>query len=291
MNRYFLLILSLLLLISICHAAVQQIVKKPYQQTRYSIQNKSIKESSGLACSTRDEHLLWTHNDSGHMPIIYALSDTGKDLGTWFLDGLESIDWEDMDAFEYQGRHYLLVADSGDNYRLLWEHRINIIEEPVPGTERESRSALTPAWSVRYQFEDNLSYDVEAVAVDTLRNKIVLLSKRHKPTLIFELALKPASPEQLQTAIKTGELPQIVHPSALDFSSDGQLMSINTYRRIHRFSRVRDESTGRDKWRYQYSLKYNKMYQPEAMCLSRDNKNYYITSEKRFDLLKVRVTD
>ncbi len=291
MKQYFLSTLSLLLLLSMSfsHSAVQSVVKKPYQQTRYSMQNKAIVESSGLACSTRDKHLLWTHNDSGHMPIIYVLSDTGEDLGSWFLDGVESIDWEDMDAFEYQGRHYLLVADSGDNFRMLWEHRISIIEEPLPSAE--SRSTLTPAWTVRYQFEDGLSYDVEAVAVDTLRDKIVLLSKRHKPTLMFELALKPASPEQLQTAVKTGELPQIVHPSALDFSSDGRIMSINTYRRIHRFVRVRDKSTGRYKWRYQYSLKYNKMHQPEAMCLSRNNKNYYITSEKSLDLLKVRVTD
>ncbi len=279
----FILSIVFLFAYSISHASPPIVIKNPLKQQRFVIENQAITESSGLACSTRDKKILWTHNDSGHMPIIYALNNHGRDLGSFFIDSVESIDWEDMDAFEYQGRHYLLIADSGDNFRVLWEHRIFIIEEPSVG--QQPHLTLTPSWTIVYQFENGRSYDVEAVAVDELRNKVVLLTKRHKPTLMFELPLKPEKPEQVVQAVKVAELPYIKNPSALDISSDGRIMSINTYRRIHRFSR----KSPHDPWHYQYSLKYKPMFQPEAMCLSRDSKNYYVTSEKRFDLLKIKI--
>ncbi|MCN4144285.1 MAG: hypothetical protein LC437_04210 [Thiohalomonas sp.] len=62
------------------------------EQKRYPIENKLINESSGLACSTREKKVLWTHNDSGHMPIIYALNHKGKDLGAFHLDDVQSYD-------------------------------------------------------------------------------------------------------------------------------------------------------------------------------------------------------
>ena len=268
---------------SISHAKPSIVVKNPLKQQRFVIENQEITESSGLACSTRNKKILWTHNDSGHMPIIYALNNHGRDLGSYFIDGVESIDWEDMDAFEYQGRHYLLIADTGDNFRVLWEHRIFIVDEPT--VAQQLHPTLTPAWTIVYQFENGRSYDVEAAAVDEQRNKVILLTKRHKPTLMFELPLKPEKPEQVVQAVKVAELPYIKNPSAVDISPDGRIMSINSYRRIHRFSR----KTPQDPWHYQYSLKYKPMFQPEAMCLSRDSKNYYVTSEKRFDLLKIKI--
>ncbi len=278
-------ILSIVCLISysISHAKSPIVIKNPLKQQRFVIENQVITESSGLACSTRDKKILWTHNDSGHMPIIYALNNHGKDQDSYFIDGVESIDWEDMDAFEYQGRHYLLIADTGDNFRVLWEHRLFFVEEP--SISQQPHPTLTPAWTIVFQFENGRSYDVEAAAVDEQRNKVVLLTKRHKPTLMFELPLKPEKLEQVLQAVKVAELPYITNPSAVDISPDGQIMSINTYRRIHRFSR----KTPKEPWQYQYSLKYKPMFQPEAMCLSRDSKNYYVTSEKRFDLLKIKI--
>jgi len=288
--KFFKLFFLAITLLSVCSLGYAKsdaknnlIIKEPLKQQRFNIKNKSISESSGLACSTRDNKILWTHNDSSHMPIIFALNNHGKDLGSYFLDNAESIDWEDMDAFEYQGKHYLLIADTGDNFKVLWEHRIYIIEEPRAG--QQPHPTLTPAWTIVYRFEDGQSYDVEAAAVDVQRAKIILLSKRHKPTLMFELPLKPEPPDKVVLAVKTGEFAQIKHPSALDISADGKIMSINTYRRIHRFSR----KSPRDKWHYQYSIKYKPMFQPEAMCLSKNSKNYYVTSEKRSDLLKVKV--
>jgi len=253
------------------------------EQKRYSIENKKINESSGLACSSRNKKHLWTHNDSGHMPIIYAMDNKGKDLATYHLEDIESNDWEDMDAFEYQGMHYLLIADTGDNFKLRFNYRINIINEPE--LKDNNRSAVSPAWSFSYQFEDNASFDVESVAVDVSREKIILLTKRTPHALMFELPLKPDDSEKIQLAVKTGEFKDIIKPSALDISADGQLMSINTYHRIHRF--IRDSLE--DDWVYDYSLSYKKLFQPEAMCLSKNKKHYYVSSEKKPYLIKIKT--
>ena len=257
------------------------------EQKRYSIENKKIKESSGLACSTRDKHLLWTHNDSGHMPIIYAMGHKGQDRATFHLDGIESYDWEDMDAFKYQGEHYLLIADTGDNLKLRWDYQINVIKEP--NLERKSHSAISPSWAYNFQYEDGLSYDVESVAVDVVHEKILMLSKRTSHAIIFELPFKPIKPDEIQIAVKVGELKNISKPSALDISIDGKLLSINTYRRVHRFRRDSDNNENKSDWHYKDSLKYKGLFQPEAMCLRKDEKYYYISSERKPYLVKLKA--
>ena len=272
------------------------------EQKTYSIENKNINESRGLACSNKDKHILWTHNDSGHMPIIYAMNHKGEDLATFHLEGksweepLLANDWEDMDAFEYQGKPYLLIADTGDNYKLRFGYQIHIIKEPnlqlklKADLKKYARSAISPEWTINFVFENGHSYDVESVAVDMRNEKIILLTKRTKHALMFELPLKPADLDKRQTAVKVAELNTIEKASALDISADGQLMSINTYARIHRFyRRPLDGQMQQNNWVYKDSLSYKKLFQPEAMCLSNNEKKYYVTSERKAKLIKIKI--
>ncbi len=264
------------------------------EQKSYPIENKNLNESSGLACSNRDKHVLWSHNDSGHMPIIYAMNHKGKDLATFYIEEnsweekLIANDWEDMDAFEYQGGNYLLIADTGDNFRLRFDYQIYIIKEP--DLKNKQKSIISPAWSFSFKYEDGHSYDVESVAVDVINEKIILLSKRTDHALMFALPLNPKNTDVTQIARKIGEFKNIKKASALDISADGQLMSINTYARIHRFYRsVSTEKKLKNSWVYKDSLKYKNLFQPEAMCLSKSGKKYYVTSERKSKLVKVKV--
>ena len=236
------------------------------------------------------------------MPIIYAMDHKGKDLATFHLeanawqDELQAYDWEDMDAFEYNGTAYLLIADTGDNFRLRFDYQIHIIREPdlKKGLNQITNRTLSPLWSINFKFEDGHSYDVESVAVDIVNEKILLLSKRTEHALMFELPLlaaaEPQNFEKTQIAVKIAEFKNIKNASALDISADGQLMSINTYARIHRFYRKPSEKNiQHNTWVYQDSLKYKKLFQPEAMCLSKNEKKYYVTSERKSRLIKVKV--
>ena len=95
------------------------------------IESADLKESSGLAFSTRREGLLWSINDSGSEPEIFALSDSGADLGKWRVKGVEPNDWEGMDSFVFDDRHYLLIGDTGDNFRSRKEVSFLVLEEPL----------------------------------------------------------------------------------------------------------------------------------------------------------------
>jgi hypothetical protein len=259
-----------------------------YQQTRYAIENSKIKESSGLACSKKNNTVLWTHNDSGHMPIIYAMSDRGKELGTFFLEDVISRDWEDMASFSLNGQPYILVADSGDNFGIFNTYTLSIFKEP--DLRHRSPSALSPQWQINYRFADNKSYDVEAVAVDVSRNRIILLTKRTAQALIFEIPLKTESVDNIIVAEQVGEFEDIVHPTAMDITADGSTMIILTYGRIHLFDSIDSfKPKPLKKFRKRkHVIEYTGLFQPEGLCLSKDEKVLYVSSERYPRLIKIK---
>src|SRR4051812_34201862 len=50
-------------------------------------------ETSGLAASQRTAGLLWTHNDSGGEPVLFALNTDGTLRGSVQLQGVVNRDW------------------------------------------------------------------------------------------------------------------------------------------------------------------------------------------------------
>ena len=67
------------------------------------IQNKRLSESSGLASSNRYDQVLWSMNDSGNAPELFALNTQGDDLGTWTLEETVQSDWEALSDFVLDG--------------------------------------------------------------------------------------------------------------------------------------------------------------------------------------------
>src|SRR5678815_5059354 len=47
------------------------------------IQSSAISESSGVAVSSCQSNVLWTHNDGGNDDLIFAISPSGELLGTY----------------------------------------------------------------------------------------------------------------------------------------------------------------------------------------------------------------
>ena len=155
------------------------------------IESAALKESSGLAFSTRTEGLIWSINDSGSQPEIFALSESGADLGKWRVKGIEPDDWEGMDSFLFDDRHYLLIGDTGDNLRLRKEVSFLVLEEPLLD---ESSRDITVSWQTSFRFPDGPK-DVEAVAVDTRGKLVILLNKRELPLRLYSVPLFPVKGE------------------------------------------------------------------------------------------------
>src|SRR5690348_17331988 len=66
---------------------------------------KDIEESSGLVASRRHADVLYTHNDSGGAPVIFAIRPDGSLLKQFRVPGKHT-DWEDI-ATDDAGRLYV----------------------------------------------------------------------------------------------------------------------------------------------------------------------------------------
>src|SRR5688500_12355362 len=80
------------------------------------IESPEVIESSGLAASQCQPNVYWTHNDSGDDAFIFAMTSSGKHLGTWEVTNAKNLDWEDMAFAKANDRTcYLYIGDIGNN--------------------------------------------------------------------------------------------------------------------------------------------------------------------------------
>lgn len=80
------------------------------QKKRIDKLPKELEEISGLVFL--NDTILISHNDGGHLPILYFLNLKGKEIHRVMVDGATNIDWEDI-AFD--GKGFLYVGDIGNN--------------------------------------------------------------------------------------------------------------------------------------------------------------------------------
>src|SRR3989442_15243055 len=93
-----------------------------------TFQSPRLIESSGVAVSHAYRGVLWTPNDSGDGPYLYATDLRGTDRGALLVPSADAIDWEDMSlgpcpvAFPLQPRPpqvnaetCIYLAATGDN--------------------------------------------------------------------------------------------------------------------------------------------------------------------------------
>lgn len=93
---------------------------------------EEVRETSGLAASRSHEGVLWTHNDSGGEPEIYAVGTDGTLRGRIRVTGVRLTDWEDIETGECEGGACLYIADIGDNAGRRTHVSIYELKEPDP---------------------------------------------------------------------------------------------------------------------------------------------------------------
>jgi len=208
-------------------------------------------ECSGMDTSLAAGNLIWAINDNGHGPFIYALRIDGRSMGRVLVVGAQNRDWEGLDTFFWQGRPMILIADIGDNQEQHDTHTLYIVEEPELEGERYSESsAVKLAWRIVFSYPGH-KHDAEGVSVDAAGGKVLVLTKRDNPPLLFELPLIP--PDHPIVAKKVATVRQIPPPSdedmmqkygkyrsqptALDLSPDGRQAVVLTYKDAYIFNR------------------------------------------------------
>lgn len=259
------------------------------------VTDPALGELSGLAPSRSARDRYWAINDGGNGNHLLLVDGRGRVLRKLAVDGVENTDWEDLASFRWQGKNWLLIADTGDNAGerksvVLW-----LLEEPAHTGKSASAG---PATALRLRYPDE-PHDVEAMTVDADEGAVYLLTKRTVPPVLYRVPLAAAGRAETVTAERVGALDAIPQPSPSDIARDGQLsrfrsqttaleldcnqrgLLVLTYDAIYRYVRAPRQSweaalPGQKPARSSLNL----LPQAEAMALDRDCRNLFVGSEK-----------
>ena len=259
----------------------------------------NITESSGLAISRRDPRILWTHNDSGGEPVVYALSPDGTHRGDLRINGIKNRDWEDIASFELDGRAWLLIADTGDNANNRKDCALYIVAEPDPAALSPAKELTAPvAWKIPVTYIDG-PRDCEAVAVDARAGLVYLLAKRTSPHGLYTLPLRVPADGVIPAALPVAQMPNALipqptaaqhmmpipsgryraQPTGMDFAADGSAAVVVTYGEVLVFPRQNNEPWKTTLLRPPVVLAPHGLIQAEGVAFGADNHTIYVSSE------------
>jgi hypothetical protein len=142
-----------------------QVVVAPAAHQSGVFQNARLRESSGVTISRAHPGVLWTHNDSGDGPYVYASDTSGADRGALRVAGAYAEDWEDMTLgpCPRAAGDCLYFADTGDNAERRLSVTLYAVAEPVPPAGSGDTSGTTAEAAVlRVRYPDGPA-DVEAM--------------------------------------------------------------------------------------------------------------------------------
>ena len=244
--------------------------------------NRNIDESSGMACSRRNPGVFWTHNDSGSGPILYAFNKKGEDLGTFEIEGAKARDYEDIASFSLDGKHYLLVGDTGDNAERRKGYTLYLVEEPeVPQGKGRVAGKAKLLQTIDFTFEGG-SRDGESLAVDPTSRTIFVATRTYsRKCEIFQLPL-PTEPPKRSLVAKHIATAKIKVGNAMDISPDGLRAVISSYWDGYEFTRKpgEDWATAFRRTPRVIALPGRKERRKgESVAYGPDGKTLYLTSE------------
>ncbi|MCK5740355.1 hypothetical protein KAH55_14295, partial [bacterium] len=277
------------LLLGICTFWTSLIAQTPPQfgarQTLGILENKEIDEASGIGASRRNPDVFWTHNDSGGENRLFAFNRQGTHLGTYYLDGAENRDWEDIAVGPgpEDDVSYIFVADIGDNDG---EHDMNYVyrvPEPLVGSEQVPVVLeLDAVDRLAYQYPDG-PRDAETLMVDPLTRDWVIVSKREENVQVYRAPF-PQDVERTMVLEYVTYLPvtQIVGG---DISIDGTEIILKNYLEMYYFQRRNATSIGTALLAPPVTVPYFLEPQGEGVCWENKTAGGYFTlSEERYNI-------
>ena len=97
-----------------------------------TLESDELDEASGLVQGRLDPAILWTHNDSGDGPRLFALAHTGETRAIFELAGAPEGDWEDIAiGRDAEGSPVLFVGDIGANGQDRDALVVYVLSEPA----------------------------------------------------------------------------------------------------------------------------------------------------------------
>jgi hypothetical protein len=126
-----------------------------------TVTDPRIPEASGLVISPDHPGVLWTHNDSGNPPRLYALRPDGSVAAAVWIRGTADLDWEALATYrDAGGRPILAVGDIGDNAADRRTVQVVLLPEPQLRT-----ASVTPSRVLTLRYPDG-PVDAETLLID-----------------------------------------------------------------------------------------------------------------------------
>jgi len=229
-----------------------------------TVQSSSADEISGIAASRKNPDVFWVHNDHSNSStaVIYAMTSSGKNLGTFYLNGAVKRDYEDIaiGPGPISGTDYIYVGDIGDNDANSYYGSVS----------------LTGVDAINLKYTAG-PRDAEILMVYPNNADIYILTKRINPTQVYK-----ASYPQSTTQTTTLSLMTTINASWFtggDISPDSKYVIITDYYQ----NRLWPILPGQQPWQafanQPCAVPAVSQPQREAICFSPDSQGYYTTSE------------
>ena len=170
-------------------AAAQAVAPRPVDAVRTgAFQYPRLTESSGVAKSSTFPGVLYTINDSGNKPEIFATDSSGRPLGRWLVPGIRNRDWEAISVGPCPAGSCIYLGDTGDN--LERKRTVTIYRLTEPRRFERFRGADDPAPlgldSIAVQYPGG-GQDVEALWVDATGSLVLVTKGRSHGVRLFRV--------------------------------------------------------------------------------------------------------
>lgn len=237
-------------------------------------------ELSGLALSRSQARVLWTHNDSGDRPRVFAVAPNGRLLADITVTGAAHVDWEDIAIGPApQAGDALYIGDIGDNQAT--RSTVAVYRAPEPRLASGAPSATAPAQRLTLRYPDS-AHDAEALLVDPSSGALVIVTKDFGGIARVYIADHPSTDatttmrRAATLSLGTGEA-----VTAGDVSANGRTIVLRTYDRAFVWSRRRGESLASAVQRRPCAARSDLLVegQGEALALTRSGRAFYTVPE------------
>jgi len=181
---------GLVVLLLSASLVAQQLTPRPVVAVKTgTMQDPDLTESSGVIRSRTMPRVLYTINDSGNDPIIFAIDSSGRPLGRWRVPGVRDRDWEAISIGACPAGSCIYIGDTGDNAERQPTVTIYRVREPV--RFERFRGAPDPAPidldSLILRYPDG-PHDTEAMWLDDAGTIYLVTKGRSGGVKLFRVA-------------------------------------------------------------------------------------------------------
>ncbi|XP_069107311.1 uncharacterized protein [Argopecten irradians] len=244
----------------------------------------AIDEASGLCTSRINANIIYSHNDKGDGPKIYALSSLNGELKTTIhIHGANNYDWEDIACglCDDNGGRCIYIADTGDHGGDGARNIIYKIREPVLADNHRNitvdiESKIAFQWSPHQQ-------DCETLMMDPQRN-IYLISKvnggRGKIGMINSTAWNNSSVKVNVDNLVTIPLSTNSNdPTGGDIAPNGRDILVQTKHQLYYWQKADGQSIKETLTKDPVAVPFHYNKQAGAVAWDANGRGYYTASE------------